>query len=309
MSARISEGHQVNRALLQLQARRGEMNQQNIQLSSGQKASTFAEMGEHVERFLSLKSLNAASERFTSTLKTIDQRLDSQVTATQDLNKIAGEFKARLTSVANSTQREAHFSTYVHQTLENVERLLNIQGSDGLYLFSGQSGNVPPVDIKDPAWPTPDLGDAVDYGYAHGSDDNLKGLIHEGQALSYGVNAHELGFSSLLHALKLAGNTNMANPAPSDYAKIREAISHMDTACQDIPASLEKLGLQQRMVESTTESHKTVMDYTKDETLKINQTDWLEAYSKFSQNEVAMKASYHVSQLLMQEDGFLDYLK
>lgn len=218
--------------------------------STGKAAHTYSEIPNKAPLVLGLQREAQALHQEKDNLELMDSRAELIETALSQIIDRSGDFRAKLLGLLNSGSYQTDFAVYAQNTLQDLERYLNQQNPEGLYIFGGIDSTTKPVDIEAAAWPTPAVGDPPHYGYTAISGMRMVGL-KDGEGFSYGITAHEEGFASFLHALKICTTTNTLNPSEEDKIKLREAVDHIEKASLQLPDLLTGLGHERKVFETS----------------------------------------------------------
>lgn len=178
-----------------------DLQQQQMQLSSGQKSANFQGIAEQAQQYLSLDSSLRRADQYLNDNKVVEDRINATstalsgiITTTTDLQNLISQ---RRTGVSNS----ASFATQLRGAWSQLVSQLNTTVS-GQFIFSGTATNTPSVDAVN--YPSLQVDGVPDDGYYKGSDQDIIGRPQDNSTVIYNVRANDPGIQKIMAALAMA---------------------------------------------------------------------------------------------------------
>jgi flagellar hook-associated protein 3 FlgL len=217
------------------------------QLSTGKKASTFADLGTESVRNLSAHSLLArqeaqstVSKRVGTTLTLYQANMEGMESATSDLR----------TSLMNAvgTGDAAGLQEAIQTAFDQFRTSLNAS-EGGTPLFGGSQTDQSPFSVDTLAQAATTPGTAA----FHNDTVRANARVADGVDVSYGIGASEIGASlyEAFRSLGAAGDIG-AKPTDAQLDAIKKAVSQLDTGLGDLRAVNAENGRKQNQVDTLT---------------------------------------------------------
>ena len=215
------------------------------------------------------------------------------------------------TGALNSGVRNPSFTRDCANLLQQVEKLLNVRGTEGDYLFGGTATNRPPVKVSD--LPNPGLGAGANFTYYKGNDDVRTFQADEGTPeIDLSINANEPALEKLIHALKI-GATTVPDGTPDSEAsqKLREGLTLLNEAnnATGISALLQRVGDARAAIELSKDILTEAKSIVEENIQEFEHTQIIQAMMKLGALKGHLLASEKSIGALLQREGLLPFMK
>lgn len=201
-----------------------ELQEQQMQLSSGQKARNFAGLGDQVQQYLSLDASIRRADQYLNDNQIIEDRIAATGTAISNIIDIGTVLQSLIAQRRTGVGNSAAFFTQLQGIWSQLVGQLNTTVSNQ-YIFSGTVTNVAAVDATN--FPTLQQDGVPDAGYYRGNDQDMTARPQDNNTIVYNVRADESGFQKLFAALVMARQGD-ANDSDTDlqaaYTLVQEGL-------------------------------------------------------------------------------------
>lgn len=218
------------------------------QLSTGKKATTFADLGTETVRNLSAHSMLARQEAQATVAKRVGTSLSLYQGSLEAIDTAASELRTDLLD-AIGTGKADGLQQAIQSTFDQYRSALNLS-EGGAPLFGGSQSN------ENPFKPTTLAEVASTDATAAFADDNVRASarVADGVDVTYGISASSAG-KGIYEALRTLAQLS---PVPETLSQaqvdsLRTAMSQLDTGMDAMRSVNAENGRKQSQVESLTE--------------------------------------------------------
>lgn len=215
------------------------------QLSTGKKASTFADLGTESVRNLSAHSLLARQEAQSTVSKRVGTTLSLYEANMEGIQSAASDLRTSLMN-AVGTGDSAGLQEAIQTAFDQFRTSLNAS-EGGTPLFGGSQTDQAPFSVDTLAQAAATPGSAA----FHNDTVRANARVADGVDVSYGIGASEIG-ASLYEAFRSlgAGGDIGAQPTAAQLDAIKKAVSQLDTGLGDLRAVNAENGRKQNQVDT-----------------------------------------------------------
>jgi len=202
---------------------------EQIQLSSGNAAQNFSQMSGQVQEYLNLDGVLAKNQQYqnnnaiTSTF--INQTSSALGNIVSTGNSIQGLITQQMTGVGESS---ATFLQQLQGMYQQVASQLNSQ-VNGQYLFSGSAINTPAVNAN--VYPTLAQSGTPDKSYYLGNSQSLTAQPQDNTTVTYNVTGDAPAFQDIMAGLSMAKEAVSGN-GPVDTTMLQQAETFIQQGVQ-----------------------------------------------------------------------------
>jgi len=184
-----------------------ELQQQQIQLSSGNKSRDFAGLGDQVQQFLALDASIRKADQYINDNQVVEDRMNATGTALTGIIDTATVLQSLIAQRRTGVGNSAAFETQLRGVWNQLVGQLNTTVSNQ-FIFSGTQTSTPSVDGQ--AFPTLQVAGVPDIGYYRGNQQDVTARPQDNNNVTYNVRADDEGIQKLFAALAMArqGHTN-----------------------------------------------------------------------------------------------------
>lgn len=236
-----------------------QLNQAQMSASSGGvRGATYASLPENAQSSQMTKIANSELESqnqlfnlFLNDMQLVEQAYDR-------FESLVIDFNSRIKNYASTFPGDPSFQQFCHDSLKEIETLLNTQSSQKYYLFAGANEDQPPVkSLANLAMPG--LGMALDpENYSHFMvSPSLKTVNALGLDVQIDAKYDSEEIVKMIHAFTIGAYTQPpANVASPEYQHLQEAVGLSLDALNGISNKLGHLGTQAQTVKNHTDNNK-----------------------------------------------------
>lgn len=246
-------------------------------------------------RITQLNRQQSAIEQYQSNIDSASAGLSQQESILDGVNKSLLAVRDDLLEAANGTNTAdslASLGQDIESLTESMVAALNYQDEDGHYVFGGTINDQPPIVAVD------DDGDGVTDSYSYqGNSDHRQTTVSNGVEVDTNVAASDFFGSNLdvlntLNSLSQELQAPNVDPAdPQVQSDIQNAVDVVDTASDDLNASIASLGETQNTMSMLSDAQ-TDISTSNDELIgSLQDLDCGPASITFTGLEVAMEAT------------------
>ncbi|OKV50509.1 flagellar hook-associated protein FlgL [Escherichia coli] len=246
-------------------------------------------------RITQLNRQQSAIEQYQSNIDSASAGLSQQESILDGVNNSLLAVRDDLLEAANGTNTAdslASLGQDIESLTESMVAALNYQDEDGHYVFGGTINDQPPIVAVD------DDGDGVTDRYSYqGNSDHRQTTVSNGVEVDTNVAASDFFGSNLdvlntLNALSQELQNPNVDPAdPQVQSDIQNAVNVVDTASDDLNASIASLGETQNTMSMLSDAQ-TDISTSNDELIgSLRDLDYGPASITFTGLEVAMEAT------------------
>ncbi len=246
-------------------------------------------------RITQLNRQQSAIEQYQSNIDSASAGLSQQESILDGVNNSLLAVRDDLLEAANGTNTAdslASLGQDIESLTESMVAALNYQDEDGHYVFGGTINDQPPIVAVD------NDGDGVTDSYSYqGNSDHRQTTVSNGVEVDTNVAASDFFGSNLdvlntLNSLSQELQDPNADPAdPQVQSDIQNAVDVVDTASDDLNASIASLGETQNTMSMLSDAQ-TDISTSKDELIgSLQDLDYGPASITFTGLEVAMEAT------------------
>ena len=246
-------------------------------------------------RITQLNRQQSAIEQYQSNIDSASAGLSQQESILDGVNNSLLAVRDDLLEAANGTNTAdslASLGQDIESLTESMVAALNYQDEDGHYVFGGTINDQPPIVAVD------DDGDGVTDSYSYqGNSDHRQTTVSNGVEVDTNVAASDFFGSNLdvlntLNSLSQELQAPNVDPAdPQVQSDIQNAVDVVDTASDDLNASIASLGETQNTMSMLSDAQ-TDISTPNDELIgSLQDLDYGPASITFTGLEVAMEAT------------------
>ncbi|HBD5392675.1 TPA: flagellar hook-associated protein FlgL [Escherichia coli] len=246
-------------------------------------------------RITQLNRQQSAIEQYQSNIDSASAGLSQQESILDGVNNSLLAVRDDLLEAANGTNTAdslASLGQDIESLTESMVAALNYQDEDGHYVFGGTINDQPPIVAVD------DDGDGVTDSYSYqGNSDHRQTTVSNGVEVDTNVAASDFFGSNLdvlntLNSLSQELQAPNVDPAdPQVQSDIQNAVDVVDTASDDLNASIASLGETQNTMSMLSDAQ-TDISTSNDELIgSLQGLDYGPASITFTGLEVAMEAT------------------
>ncbi|HAJ7495992.1 TPA: flagellar hook-associated protein 3 [Escherichia coli] len=246
-------------------------------------------------RITQLNRQQSAIEQYQSNIDSASAGLSQQESILDGVNNSLLAVRDDLLEAANGTNTAdslASLGQDIESLTESMVAALNYQDEDGHYVFGGTINDQPPIVAVD------DDGDGVTDSYSYqGNSDHRQTTVSNGVEVDTNVAASDFFGSNLdvlntLNSLSQELQAPNVDPAdPQVQSDIQNAVDVVDTASDDLNASIASLGETQNTMSMLSDAQ-TDISTSNDELIgSLKDLDYGPASITFTGLEVAMEAT------------------
>lgn len=246
-------------------------------------------------RITQLNRQQSAIEQYQSNIDSASAGLSQQESILDGVNNSLLVVRDDLLEAANGTNTAdslASLGQDIESLTDSMVAALNYQDEDGHYVFGGTINDQPPIVAVD------DDGDGVTDSYSYqGNSDHRQTTVSNGVEVDTNVAASDFFGSNLdvlntLNSLSQELQNPDVDPAdPQVQSDIQNAVDVVDTASDDLNASIASLGETQNTMSMLSDAQ-TDISTSNDELIgSLQDLDYDPASITFTGLEVAMEAT------------------
>jgi flagellar hook-associated protein 3 FlgL len=253
------------------------------QISSGQKAATFTELGNDLTAVANLQNSITGAAKFVDNNKVVATRLTTMDLALQQMQQVASDLKSNLV-IANSSGEVFDIRAFADNALQQVQDNLNVK-SNGRSLFAG--GKTTQDAVGDLRFVSNILNDEPSANYYQGDDLVFSTQASENLTLDYGVKANDPVFQNLISALHMAAQFGETR----NNADYQQADVYLNNALDGLISVRGGVNTDRISLETANAQHNRFSDQL---TIVLNDktgVDIVEATIRSSQTEATLSAS------------------
>ena len=303
MTTRVANLAQYQRNITYILDTESRLNTAQIQLSSGQKSTTYSGIASDVRRLVNVQDSYVQSKQYTSSNNLVDQRLQITESSVSQIFDVLTSYKTLLVNGLNaSNSADLAMPTQAQSMLNEVASLLNVQ-DDGRYLFSGSRTDTPPVDQSGlPVAYTIPSASGYAIGYYKGDNTQLSVQADVNFTVNYGINANEPGFEEAIRALH-----EVIIGTPNDKTTMEDALGIVTQALNDVSDIRTKIGAARSALQNVNSRLDQYQLYSEKTISDLQNVDITETITRMNQDQTAIQASFmtlsRLSQLTPKTSG------
>ncbi|MFT7144659.1 MAG: flagellar hook-associated protein 3 FlgL [Alphaproteobacteria bacterium] len=289
--------------LEQMQKSNADLAKTSFQVTSGLKAERFEDIAAQAGQLLNLQDLRGINEQFIKNMETVDSRLQSSENSIQGMVDLVVE-AANLWTLGrneNTAEVRANLAPKAEGLTETFYSLFKTK-FDGRYIFSGASGDRPPI-TSSPVATTVPAGIPAPNTYYNGDSQELLVITSTDVTQTYGITGGEDGFANMKAGLEALW-FGLENNSESD---IDGAINLLNQAQVDLSNMLGEIGGQQSGFDLLKTRHVNTNLFLTEQVDNIEKVDIAEAMTRFTQQQTTLEASMAVITQLNRL-SLLDYI-
>ena len=246
-------------------------------------------------RITQLNRQQSAIEQYQSNIDSASAGLSQQESILDGVNNSLLVVRDDLLEAANGTNTAdslASLGQDIESLTDSMVAALNYQDEDGHYVFGGTINDQPPIVAVD------DDGDGVTDSYSYqGNSDHRQTTVSNGVEVDTNVAASDFFGSNLdvlntLNSLSQELQNPDVDPAdPQVQSDIQNAVDVVDTASDDLNASIASLGETQNTMSMLSDAQTDISTYNDELIGSLQDLDYGPASITFTGLEVAMEAT------------------
>ena len=246
-------------------------------------------------RITQLNRQQSAIEQYQSNIDSASAGLSQQESILDGVNNSLLVVRDDLLEAANGTNTAdslASLGQDIESLTDSMVAALNYQDEDGHYVFGGTINDQPPIVAVD------DDGDGVTDSYSYqGNSDHRQTTVSNGVEVDTNVAASDFFGSNLdvlntLNSLSQELQNPDVDPAdPQVQSDIQNAVDVVDTASDDLNASIASLGETQNTMSMLSDAQTDISTSNDELICALQDLDYGPASITFTGLEVAMEAT------------------
>lgn len=246
-------------------------------------------------RITQLNRQQSAIEQYQSNIDSASAGLSQQESILDGVNNSLLVVRDDLLEAANGTNTAdslASLGQDIESLTDSMVAALNYQDEDGHYVFGGTINDQPPIVAVD------DDGDGVTDSYSYqGNSDHRQTTVSNGVEVDTNVAASDFFGSNLdvlntLNSLSQELQNPDVDPAdPQVQSDIQNAVDVVDTASDDLNASIASLGETQNTMSMLSDAQTDISTSNDELNGSLQDLDYGPASITFTGLEVAMEAT------------------
>ncbi len=243
------------------------------------------ETAEKTRQLLNIEQKTMESESVKPKVTLLTGRINLAYGINERLAEIATEVRTRVTQAGDSTIRDAGFSTFCQQKLNEVEALLNKKDFEGRSLTGGNATRSNAVDFSLAAMPAAaDSPDATYDAYFIGEKGIHTASFKDGEAFQYGISAVDPGVRDLIFYLKSGTAVTPGGiPGSSNTIRLQGMQDGLGTTVDGLMDSKKILGEQLGKLESISKRNDEDVAYLTQTMSELTDADLLAEFIRSTQ--------------------------
>ncbi len=299
MLTRIGDTAQSDRLLAALQASSSRIRTEQLQASTGKRASSFDEISGDASLLLRTREQQTLNQTYLQQNQQVVDRLNAMDGALSSLGDIANQVRTLLTQRLDASSGSAvPLGQEVDTMLSEVASQLNLRLGDR-YLFAGSKLDTPPVQL-----PAPPASLASPSAYYKGDDVVQTVRADQNVEVPYGVTADNPAFASLIGAMDQARTADRAG----DRASLQSALDRIGDAVSQLAGLRGQVGAVGERLNTITDGQQGTATYLDDIVSRIEDADVPQTMSRLAQDQANLEAAYLTTSRLSQL-SLADYLR
>ncbi len=301
---RVATAQQSAYFLSQINQAGAKLDKTNQQIASGSVANSYAGFGGQAQVLTATLSAKARNDSYATATTMATTQVDIQDTQLTSLSSLATQLQTAVsTAVANNDPTT--LMSQVQNIFDQATSILNSKDANGDYIYGGGKTNTPPVTVSSLAdlIALPAVGGAFDNG-----DDKKSVQVGDGQTVSYGVTASDVG-TGLMQALKdiagfdaggsgnFSGSTNLSQAQNNFLSGEIPAITTLNTNLNNAAA---QNGYSFNQLQNATSQQTTLSTLYSGFISNVQDTNMADAATQLSLNQTALQAALQVTSTLNQ---------
>jgi len=298
--SRVSDLSQSQMLIAELTKANQAEAQAELQVSSGKKAQTFADIAHQTGVLFSAKQVLDRNDHYTQTATELAQRLGTQASALGDLDTAASTLTQNVTdALANGSGLS--LMNQINAVFQEATSALNTQ-VNGQYIFGGTRTDTPPVNISNinglvtgtpPAQTPVPIASIFD-----NNNQTLSAVVNDGITISYGMTASSLS-TQLMTAIQTIKQFNDTNPdgpfgpnlTQAQTAFLTSQIANLKQIATDITTQTAQNGIVQQQVDAVSKQLSSMKVQATQFVSDIEDADLPTALSQLQQDQLQLQAS------------------
>jgi len=286
MTNRISTIINHQRAVSEMTRMQNDFAKLSQQISSGQKASTYTELGNDVTRVIDLDGSINRIDRYVTNNQVVLSRLAIQDMSMSQMLDITAQLSQDLAVENSSSSETFNLSDRARSMLDQVADALNVK-QGGRSLFAGGKTNADAVrDLKSGDNLDP-LTSGTNASYYLGDSLVFDVKASESMTLEYGITAADAPFQKLIAALHKAIDLDQTGGEVNRLA----AQGFLEEAVDGLTGLRANLGSDMQALQDTNTQHQRVKQQLSSSLGTITETDIVEASIQIQLNETTLTAT------------------
>jgi len=266
----------------------GDLSKLQTQVSTGNKAQNFADLGSNISQALSLSTLVTSNNNFSQNNTLVVNQLNTYDSVLQQIQTINSQLQSAITTERSADVATNPLAQTATQMLSTVKNLLNTS-FNGQYIFAGAKTDTPPVgDLT-----TSNLiNNQPTDNYYQGDNTTLTTQAGTDINTSYGIKANNPAFTNLIGALNMAINAGNS-ASPNTDPDLSTALDLTNTVTSGLS------NLQAQNGDTMSQLQQININYTNDATYIQNaqgfeNTDLAGASVQVTEDQTTLQAAYEV---------------
>lgn len=266
-----------------------ELSVTQMQVSSGKKAQTFADLGTMSSRILSAHTMIARQEAHSAVAGQVGTTLSIYNNSMTAIDESVGDLRQTILQSIGTGQTTG-LSARIESAFQDFRSSLNAN-ERGTALFGGSQTEAAPF-LKDKV---ADLVGTTSVDVFGNDNVRPKAEVAENMTVEYGLTASEVG-SGLYEAFRtLAEAGNFAEaPTPAQLAKLNEAMDKIDTGLTQMRSANAKNGRMQNQIETLGKRAEDRTILWKDIISRNEDADLSKVALDLTRQKTVLEASYSV---------------
>ena len=320
MGISISDLGQLNYINTLLKSQRDDLNTLQDQISSGQKASLYSDLGGAASvTSISLRSALSQIDAFSTNVSLVRGRTSVMTDALTSMTTMGQQISADLSSVtqANIDPGMNNFNVEAQNMLNNLQSALNSQ-YDGSYVFAGTDiTNAPDASVATLNTNVSGVlsnlysglqngptiltnvsainGVSAGYSATLAGAGNVTAQIDTNQTVDYTVKANDPSILQLMQGLSIIANLQYDPNHPTDFWTVYNGAKQMiDQGTKGVTNLDSKVGLVQSELNTADTTHQATQTTLQTQLGDVEDVDVAKATTQLTMLQTQLQASYKV---------------
>jgi flagellar hook-associated protein 3 FlgL len=320
MGISVADIGQLNYINTLLKSQRNDLNTLQDQISSGQKANLYSELGGAASvTSISLHSALSQIDAFSTNVSLVRGKTSVMTDALTSITSMGQQISADLSipTQSNNDPGMSNFNVEAQNMLNNLQAALNSQ-YDGTHVFAGTDISTSPVasmatlntnvngvlaGLYSGASSGPTVltnvaaitGTAAGYSATVATAGNVTAQIDTNQTVDYTVKADDPSILQLMQGLSIIANLKYDPAHPSDFWTVYNGAKQMiDQGTQGVTNLDSKIGLVQSELNTADTTHQATQTTLQTQLGDVEDVDVAQATTQLQMLQTQLQASYKV---------------
>ncbi len=260
------------------------LNNDQVQISSGQKSQTFDGISSSVEQLSSLNSQIARLTNYQQSNGVVIGQMQTTNTALGQIVQLSTSVKSLIAAQLSGTSSLTSFQKQLQAQMNNMTSILNTSyGSN--FIFGGAATSAPPV--KDNI-PGPVQIGVPDANYYQGSDQDTTFRITDSQTVTPGIRADNTAFQQVFAGLRQALSITQSG----DTTSLKNAENLVDQGTQGVISLQATVNTNILTVQQANSQMQSMQTYFQGIVSNLSSADVVSLSAQVAQDTNILQASF-----------------